>query len=108
MIQIAKQDVDLYKPLRKNMKLITLTFALLLSLTISIRAQAAEKAVYVGEGRYSCQGESMDCAVLKQRNQEQTQRTRERNEYERRNEEAERREREYRRDYDSGRDSGRY
>lgn len=76
---------------------------LLFMLFLSISAQADEKAVYVGEGRHAYGSDSLDCAVLKQRNQEQTRRTQERDESDRRNEQADRQEREYRREYESNR-----
>lgn len=57
---------------------------LLLLVFFSMSAQAEEKAIYVGEGRYSCDSDSIDCAVFKQRNQEQTRRERERYEDEQR------------------------
>lgn len=85
------------------MKCITLVFVLSLVSVVSISAQADEKAVYVGEGRYACSNDSSDCAVLRQRNQEQTRRAQERNEDDRRSDRAERREREYERDYESSR-----
>lgn len=78
-----------------------LLLPLLLLLPMSI--QADEKAVYVGEGRYVCEGDSVDCAVLKQRNQEQTRRAKERNEDDRRYERSERREIESQREYESSR-----
>ena len=83
----------------KNMKWIMLVFALSLALI----AQADEKAVYVGEGRYYSPSDSVDNAVLKQRNQEQTRRAQERNENDRRNDNEDRRERENQRDYESSR-----
>ncbi len=59
----------------------------------------AEKAVYVGEGRYYGQDRnSSDAAVLNQRNHEETLRQQERNRNEERYERAERREREYERE----------
>ncbi|BCT69496.1 hypothetical protein [Nitrosospira sp. NRS527] len=63
-----------------------------LLLLLSMNAQAAEKAVYVGEGRYACDSDSTDCAVLKQRNEEQARRRRERYENEQRYEREERHE----------------
>ena len=81
------------------MKWIMLVFALSLALI----AQADEKAVYVGEGRYYSLSDSVDNAVLKQRNQEQTRRAQERNENDRRNDNENRRERENQRDYESSR-----
>lgn len=53
------------------MKTIKLLLPLLLLLPIS--STASEKAVYVGGGRYACDSNSTDCAVLKQRNEERTQ-----------------------------------
>lgn len=76
---------------------------LLFILFVSMSAHAEEKAVYVGEGRYACGSDSVDCAVVRQRNQEQTRRTQERDESNRRNEQNDRQEREYQRDYDSSR-----
>lgn len=69
---------------------------------LSVSAQAGEKAIYIGEGRYACDSDSIDCAVLEQRNQEQTRSERERYEDERRADQEERREREYLREYGIG------
>ena len=69
-----------------------------LLLLVSTSIAASEKAVYVGGGRYVCDSDSIDCAVLKQRNQEQTRREQERYENEQRYEQEERREAEYLRD----------
>lgn len=77
-----------------------LVFTVVLGATVT--AQADEK-VYVGEGRYACSEDSADCAVLKQRNEEQMRRARDRNDYEQRSDRAERHEREYLRDYESDR-----
>lgn len=63
-----------------------------LVLLLSMNAQAAEKAVYVGEGRYACDSDSTDCEVLKQRNEEQARRRGERYETEQRYEREEPRE----------------
>lgn len=82
------------------MQMIKLLLPLLMFLSASI--QAGEKAIYVGEGRYACDSDSIDCAVLKQRNQEQTRREWERYENERRYEREERREAEYQREYETG------
>lgn len=68
---------------------------------LSTSSLAGEKAIYVGEGRYSCDSDSIDCAILKQRNQEQTRRERERYEDERRVDREERREAEYLREYET-------
>ena len=80
-------------------KFIISALSALLVLPLSITAKAGEKATYVGEGRYSC------CAVLRQRNNELTERQYDRQENERRSGDAERREREYDRerqqDYES-------
>lgn len=81
------------------MQVIKLLLPLLLLL--SMNAQAGEKAVYVGGGRYACDSDSTDCAVLKQRNEEQTRRVQERYENERRYEREERREAEYQREYET-------
>ena len=81
------------------MKIIKLFLPLLLLMPIN--AAASEKAVYVGEGRYACDSDSSDCAVLRQRNEEQTRRVQERYENERRYEREERRETEYLREYES-------
>lgn len=57
---------------------------------------ARETATYVGEGRYIGQDRtSSDSAVLRQRNQEQTERVRDRDRSEQRYEQSERRERAY-------------
>jgi len=84
--------------------------ALLVSFTCitSITAQAGEKATYVGEGRYSCSSDSVDCAVLKQRNNELSIRQQERRENERRYERAEQREREYDRERQQYYETNRY
>jgi hypothetical protein len=82
------------------MQAIKLLLPLLLSL--STNAQAGEKAVYVGEGRYACDYGSIDCAVLKQRNEEQTRRVQESYENDRRYEREERRETRYEREYETG------
>ena len=47
-------------------------------------AHAGEKAVYVGEGRYVCGTDSVDCVVLKQRNEERMRRIQERDKEDRR------------------------
>lgn len=83
------------------MKRFMLVFTVTLVSTTT--AHADERAVYVGEGRYACSEDSADCAVLKQRNEEQTRRARDRNDYEQRSDLAERHEREYLRDYESDR-----
>jgi hypothetical protein len=75
---------------------------LLFLLFLSMSTHADEKAVYVGEGRYACDRDSVECAVLKQRSQEQTRRAQERDEDERRYERSERREAEYQREYETG------
>jgi hypothetical protein len=86
-------------------KFIISALSALLVLPLSITAKAGEKATYVGEGRYSCSTDSIDCAVLRQRNNELTERQYDRQENERRSGDAERREREYDRerqqDYES-------
>jgi hypothetical protein len=76
---------------------------LLLLLLLAMNVQAEEKAVYIGEGRYACEGDSVECVVLKQRNREQTRRAQERDEDKRRYERSELRESEYRREYESRR-----
>lgn len=77
-----------------GMKLVIYTVALLL--TLPLAAQAGKEAVYVGEGRFLGQEkDSVDSAVLRQRNQEQTIRAQERNRDEERYERSERRERLY-------------
>jgi hypothetical protein len=78
----------------------TIKLLLLLLVFLPASAQAGEKAIYVGEGRYACDSDSIDCAVLKQRNQEQTRRERERYEDERRDDREERLEREYLREHE--------
>ncbi|WP_074796617.1 hypothetical protein [Nitrosospira briensis] len=80
------------------MKTIKLLLPLLLLLPII--STASEKAVYVGGGRYACDSDSTDCAVLKQRNEERTRREQERYENERQYEREERREAEYLQDYE--------
>jgi hypothetical protein len=64
-----------------------------LSLFIIMSAHAEEKAVYVGEGRYVCGTDSVDCVVLKQRNEERMRRIEERDKEDRRNEQMDWRER---------------
>jgi hypothetical protein len=86
-------------------KFIISALSALLMLPVSITAKASEKATYVGEGRYSCSTDSIDCAALRQRNDESTERQYDRQENERRFNDAERREREYdreRQDYEPG------
>lgn len=39
---------------------------------------ADPRVTYVGDGRYACSGSDRDCAVIRQRNHEQTSRTMER------------------------------
>lgn len=68
---------------------------------LSMSAQAGEKATYVGGGRYACDSDSVDCAVLKQRNEEQTRRVQERYENERRYDREERRDAEYQREHET-------
>ncbi|MGH8763155.1 MAG: hypothetical protein ACREUR_07970 [Nitrosospira sp.] len=66
-----------------------------IALSVSI-AHARETATYVGEGRYVGQDwTSSDSAILRQRNQEQAERVRERDRSEQRYEQSERRERAY-------------
>ena len=78
----------------------TMKLFLPLLLLLSSIATAEEKAVYVGDGRYACGSDSIDCAVLKQRNEERTRREQERYENERQYEREERREAEYLQDYE--------
>lgn len=76
-------------------------FSLLVSvaLVMPVIAQARETATYVGEGRYVGQDrDSSDSAVLRQRNQEQTERRQDRDRGEQRYQESERRERAYERE----------
>lgn len=78
---------------------------IMLTLAVPILAHATEKAVYVGEGRYYGQErDSVDSAILNQRNHEQTLLQQERNRNEERYERAERREREYQRERYEDRD----
>jgi hypothetical protein len=79
----------------------TIKLFLPLLLFVSASAPASEKAVYVGGGRYACNSASTECAVLKQKNEEQTRRERERYEDERRDDREERREAEYLREYET-------
>ena len=76
---------------------------LLFLLFLALNAHADEKAVYVGDGRYACDGDSADCAVIKQRNQDQARRAQERDEDERRYERERLRETDSRRNYESSR-----
>lgn len=85
-----------------------LSLSVYLMCIMPLTAQAGEKATYVGEGRYSCSSDSVDCAVLRQRNNELSIRQQERQETERRYERAERREREYERDRQQYYESNRY
>ena len=80
------------------MKIIKLFLPLLL--LVSSNIPASEKAIYVGGGRYACDSSSIDCAVLKQRNQEQTRRERERYEDEQWHDREERHEVEYLQDHE--------
>lgn len=68
-------------------------FSLLVSLALVIPAstQARETSTYVGEGRYVGQDRtSSDTAVLRQRNQEQTERRQDRDRSEQRYQESQR------------------
>ena len=67
----------------------------------------AREPVYVGEGRYFCSDNTIECATLKQRNNEISIRKQERWEAEQRYERYERRERHYERYYEYDR-SDRY
>ena len=72
---------------------------MVLALVIPITATAAGKTVYVGEGRYVGQDRtSSDSAVLRQRNQEQTERRQDRQRDESRSRENDRQERDYQRE----------
>jgi hypothetical protein len=62
-----------------------------------------KKLFTLAKGRYACEGDSVECVVLKQRNREQTRRAQERDEDKRRYERSELRESEYRREYESRR-----
>lgn len=76
-------------------------FSLLVSLTMAmpITAQADGKATYVGEGRFvGNDRNSSDSAVLRQRNQEQTERRQDRDRSEQRYRERERQDRAYERE----------
>jgi hypothetical protein len=79
-------------------KFTTFSFLICISWLAPAIAQAGERATYVGEGRYSCSSNSIDCAVLRQRNNDISNRQRERLEAEQRYESYERREREYERE----------
>ena len=69
-----------------------------LALVIPESTQARESTTYVGEGRYLGQDRtSSDTAVIRQRNQEQTERRQDRNRSEERYQESERQERSYER-----------
>ncbi|PTR09938.1 hypothetical protein C8R32_10224 [Nitrosospira sp. Nsp5] len=69
-----------------------------------VTAQVGEKATYVGEGRYVGDDRtSSDTAVIRQRNQEQTERRQDRDRSEQRYQESERRERAYERESSSDR-----
>lgn len=71
---------------------------ILLTLAIPITA-SGDKAVYVGEGRYVGQDRtSSDTAVLRQRNQEQTERRQDRQRDESRTRENDRQDRDYQRE----------
>lgn len=71
----------------------------ILPLLVPLHALAADKAIYVGEGRYYGEDQtSSDTAVLRQRNQEQTDRRQDRDRIEEHYERSERRERAYERE----------
>ena len=79
-----------------------------LALVLPIAAQAGEKATYVGGGRYVGEGKSADDAVLRQRNNEYSERERDRQDNERRYERSERRERDNDRESQQDYESSRY
>lgn len=81
-------------------KLIIFPLLVFLALPLSVSVvQAREEAVYVGEGRYVGEDrDSSDTAVLRQRNQEMTERRQDRDRSEQRYQESERRERAYERE----------
>lgn len=74
---------------------------------MNVSANDSEKATYVGGGRYVGEGRSVDDAMLRQRNNEYTERQYDRQESNRRYDSYEYQEREY--DYDrQGRDWSEY
>ncbi|MBA4144004.1 MAG: hypothetical protein H0X43_13745 [Nitrosospira sp.] len=74
-----------------------------LVLLLSVNTQAEENATYVGGGRYACDSDTVDCGVLKQRNEERERKAQDRDEDERRYERAERRDADDKLEYGSGR-----
>jgi hypothetical protein len=76
-------------------KLTIFSLSVFLALSSPITAQATEKAMYVGGGRYVGEGKSVDDAQLRQRSDEYSERERDRQENEQRYERSERRERDY-------------
>lgn len=74
-------------------KITILPLLVSLALALPIAAQAGEKATYVGGERYVGEGRSVDDAVLRQRNNEYSERERDRQDNEQRYERSEQRER---------------
>jgi hypothetical protein len=75
-------------------KLIIFSLSVVIALAMPITAQA-EKAMYVGGGRYVGEGKSVEDAQLRQRSDEYSERERDGQENEQRYERSERRERDY-------------
>jgi hypothetical protein len=80
-------------------KLTIFSLSVAIALAMPISAQA-EKAMYVGGGRYVGEGKSVDDAQLRQRSDEYSERERDRQDNEQRYERSDRRERDY--DYERG------
>lgn len=81
-------------------KFTTFSFLFCLSWAVPTLGQADDRATYVGGGRYVGQDRtSTNTAILRQRNQDLTERRQDRDRSEQRYQESERRERSYERDY---------
>lgn len=87
------------KNLERKLAIAFLASIVIISVTDSMAGER-ERATYVGEGRYIGEGRSVDSAVLRQRNNEWTQRQQDRSEYRRSQERIDRLDREYERSYD--------
>ncbi|MEO6563837.1 MAG: hypothetical protein ABIN99_12465 [Nitrosospira sp.] len=90
------------------MKLNVVILSLTLLSAMNVSASDKEKSTYVGGGRYIGEGRSIDDAVLRQRNNEYSERERDRQDNEQRYDRSERREREYDRESHQDYESSRY
>lgn len=87
------------KNLEKKLTAGLLACVVIVIFTDSIAGER-ERATYVGEGRYVGEGNSVGSAILRQRNNEWTQRQKDRSDYQRSQERIDRLDREYERSYD--------